>query len=227
MDKSRDKVEAMFDKIAFKYDFLNHLFTMNLDRIWRKKIVKTIRKNGYDKDEILDIASGTGDLTKELLNLNPREIYSLDLSEKMLDIQRQKITDRRVKIMKGDVLKLPFEDESIDIATIGFGVRNFEKLPESLSEIRRVLRKGGKLIILEMFNKKGMVSGMFDFYFGKVIPLAGNKLSRSKAYDYLFKSVKSFYSVKDFMNLAKERDFTVNEAVNNFLGVVNTMYLSK
>ena len=228
MQKSKEKIRIMFDEIAGRYDLLNHLFTMNLDKKWRKKIIKEIIKNNYPKDNLLDIASGTGDLTKELIALNPVNLYSCDISEKMLGVQRKKINFPGLKIEVADSLNLPYENESIDIATIGFGIRNFEDLEKSVIEIKRILKSGGLLIVLEMFGSRDMKKSIFDLYFGKIVPKIGNKISKSDyAYNYLFSSVKNFLDVNEFVNIAEFNGFKYIKIVNNFNKFVYTVYLYK
>lgn len=226
-DKSKEKIESMFDEIAPAYDKLNHLFTLNIDVRWRKQIVKHISVNNIKSENILDLASGTGDLSKELIKLNPGIIYAADISSKMLEIQKNKIRYENLQLIQTEAQFMPFDDEYFDIVTIGFGVRNFYNLKESLKEIRRVLRPEGKLIILEMFKAGGLKTRMFNFYFGKIMPYAGNKISKSNAYSYLFNSVNSFFNVKEFTEICEMCGFETESLKNNFLGIVNTFYLTK
>ena len=226
IDKSKDRIESMFDEIAPSYDRLNHLFTLNLDVRWRREIIKYIRSKNILHENILDLASGTGDLTIELIRIDPSRICAADISAKMLEIQRKKIKDERLELIQADVRELPFESGTFDIVTIGFGVRNFEHLEDSIKEIRRVMKKGGRLIVLEMFRSGGMKTGLFNIYFGKVMPYLGNKISGSKyAYSYLFRSVKSFYSLPEFTEICLKHGFEKEYSKNNFLGIVNTLYL--
>ena len=227
-DKSRKKIEAMFDEIAPSYDRLNHLFTARSDIIWRSKIVSELKKKEIKFSNIVDLASGTGDLTLELLKLNPEKIYAVDISKKMLELQRIKISDERLELIQAEAASMPFEDESIDLVTIGFGVRNFDNLNESLAEIHRVLKPGGYLIIIEMFKAEKISSRIFNFYFSKIMPFLGNKLSKSKsAYNYLSDSVQNFLTVPEFTGVCKKNGFTLEKSVNNFIGVVNSVYLRK
>jgi demethylmenaquinone methyltransferase / 2-methoxy-6-polyprenyl-1,4-benzoquinol methylase len=226
VDKSRHKIEAMFNSIAGKYDFLNHLLTLNMDKSWRKQIVGNILRLNLRHNHILDAASGTGDLTVELLKLNPDSIMSVDFSEKMLDIQREKISDPRVKIKHGDVTKMPFDDNEFDLITIGFGVRNFRDLEAAMIEIKRVLKPGGNLIIIENFNKRGFIAQTADkLYCGFLLPIVGNMISKSEAYEYLFKSIKDFYTVEEFIDFCQKLGFSLIKKENNLIGVVNTVYL--
>ncbi len=228
VNKSKDKIESMFDEIAPTYDRLNHLFTLNIDRKWRKEIVKHLFQKKTCPKIILDVASGTGDLTVELLELNPDQMYASDISKNMLNIQRKKISDNRLKLIQADAAELPFEDKYFDLITVGFGVRNFEHLSNSLNEIRRVLKPDGYLVILEMFKSDTFRSKLFNIYFGKVMPFLGRKISKSKyAYSYLFKSVDSFLNVQEFISICEGAGFRSYYLKNNFLGIVNTVYFQK
>jgi len=228
ISKSKETIESMFDEIAPSYDKLNHLFTLNIDIKWRKEIIKYLSKKKFHPYHILDLASGTGDLTKQLLNLNPQRIFSADISKNMLEIQRKKISDKRLSLVHADALNLQFPDNSFELVTIGFGVRNFENLVGSLKEIYRIMKSDAKLVILEMFRSGGLKTKMFNLYFGKVMPLIGNKISGSKyAYSYLFKSVNNFYSLNDFIKICEDCGFELELRKNNLLDIVNTVYLVK
>lgn len=227
-DKSKDKVQAMFDEIAPTYDKLNHLFTLNIDINWRRDIIKYLKENKVITKIILDLASGTGDLTRELLELNPERIFSVDISTKMLEVLTAKLNDKRLTVVLADAKNLPFENNYFDLITIGFGIRNFEELERSLQEIHRVIKSGGHFVVLEMFKSKGVLRKIFDVYFGKVMPILGNKISRSKsAYNYLFNSVNNFYNVNEFIRICEKNGFQVNYLKNNFLAFVNTVYMVK
>jgi demethylmenaquinone methyltransferase/2-methoxy-6-polyprenyl-1,4-benzoquinol methylase len=218
----------MFDEIAGKYDFLNHLFTMKMDLRWRREIVKEIERKNLPKDYIIDLATGTGDLSLELLKLNPVKLFAADISYNMLALQKKKITSDKLVLLQCDSLHLPFADNSIDIITIGFGIRNFEFMEKSIDEINRVLKPGGELIIIEMYSNNDFKTKLFNFYFGKVMPFAGNLISGSKyAYSYLYQSVSNFYSVSDFIKIVEKHNFKEVKTKNNFLGVVNTVYFRK
>jgi demethylmenaquinone methyltransferase/2-methoxy-6-polyprenyl-1,4-benzoquinol methylase len=218
----------MFDEIAGKYDLLNHLFTFNMDKKWRRDIICKIANDNIKKDVIMDLASGTGDLTKELLNLNPVKLHSCDISSKMLEVQKNKLRNLEVHLSLANAEELPYDNNSIDIVTIGFGIRNFENLRVALKEISRVLKNFGLLIVLEMFSQQKMKKGIYNIYFSKLMPLIGNRISKSKyAYDYLFNSVDSFCTPKDFIKLCEELNFNLIGRKNNFLNIVNTLYLQK
>lgn len=227
IDKSKESISSMFDDIAERYDLLNHFFTANLDRVWRNKIINYISSNDIKAKDIVDLASGTGDMTKVLIKLEPDKIYSFDISPKMLDIQRDKILDERVQIEVADSENMPLKSGTIDILTIAFGVRNFESLEKSLKEINRVLRPNGRLIVLEMFKPEKR-NPFFEFYFTKIMPRFGKIISRSNtAYTYLHTSVMNFKTVKEFIEMCIHNGFSLEYQKNNFQRFVYSVYLRK
>jgi demethylmenaquinone methyltransferase/2-methoxy-6-polyprenyl-1,4-benzoquinol methylase len=148
-----EQVEEMFDNIAPAYDFMNRAMTLGIDRNWRKKVVKAVA--AATPSAILDVATGTGDLAIQLAKANPQaQLTGIDLSEGMLEVGRRKVAqanlDNRITLRQADCLALPFADASFDIVTVAFGVRNFEHLDKGYAEMQRVLRPGGKLIVLEL-----------------------------------------------------------------------------
>lgn len=217
----------MFDDIAEKYDFLNHAFTANLDKSWRKKIVKYIRDNNIKSDSIIDLASGTGDMAIELLSLNPKKVFAFDISPKMLDVLRKKSSDSRLHVEVAESESMPVESSSMDLLTIAFGIRNFFDMEKSLKEIHRVLRPDGMLIVLEMFNLEKR-NPLFEFYFTKIMPQLGKIVSRSRtAYSYLHTSVMNFKTVSGFIEFAEENGFVLEFKKNNFQKFVYSIYLRK
>ncbi len=198
-DNTRSKklqVEEMFDNIAHRYDFLNHLLSLGIDITWRKKAVKyigTIRPK-----KILDVASGTGDFAFEALSLNPEKITGFDLSEGMMKLGRAKAeklgVSSTIEFIKGDSEQMPFAEASFDAITVGFGVRNFENLTAGLKEMHRVLKPGGKVAILEAsMPQNAIIRAVFSLYFGKIVPFIGGLFSKdNRAYSYLPESVKAF-----------------------------------
>lgn len=227
LDKSSENISSMFDEIAVRYDFLNHFFTANLDKRWRRKIVKYLSENNIKSDVLVDLASGTGDMAIELLNLNPKKVYALDISPKMLDILRTKCMDERLIIEVAESENMPVKNSTVDIVTIGFGIRNFESMEKSLDEIYRVLRPDGLLIVLEMFNfeKRNI---LFEFYFTRIMPILGRLISRSNtAYSYLHNSVLNFKTVNQFIDLSTKQGFVLEYHKNNFQKFVYSVYLRK
>lgn len=198
----KEEVAEMFNNISGKYDFLNHFLSLGIDKIWRKKAVKMLRE--IKPKRVLDIATGTGDFAIESLKLNPTEIVGIDISSGMLEKGREKMVKRKVdhiiSMQLGDSEDLPFEDNYFDGLTVGFGVRNFENLEKGLAEMLRVIRPGGKAIILEFSKpKKFPIKQGFNFYSNTIIPILGKTISKdAKAYTYLPESVAAFPEGKDF-----------------------------
>lgn len=201
----KEEVAEMFNNISGKYDFLNHFLSLGIDRIWRKKAVKMLRE--VQPKRILDIATGTGDFAIESLKLHPEQIIGVDISEGMLEKGREKMTKRKVdhiiSMQLGDSEDLPFEDGYFDALTVGFGVRNFQDLEKGLAEMLRVVRPGGKLIILEFSKPKRFpVKQYYSFHSRYIIPFFGKTISKdASAYTYLPESVAAFPEGKDFEDI--------------------------
>jgi demethylmenaquinone methyltransferase/2-methoxy-6-polyprenyl-1,4-benzoquinol methylase len=179
----------MFDRIAPVYDFMNHAMTMGLDRRWRRLAAESAVSPG---DKVLDACCGTGDLaiaSRRLLG-SDGEVTGLDFSDGMLKRARRKSGE--IEWIRGDLLRLPFADETFDAATVGFGVRNVEDLDRALRELRRVLRPGGRLAILEIVRPRGPLKVFFRAWFDGLVPLAGKVLPGGAAYSYLPASVRRF-----------------------------------
>lgn len=192
----KEQVARMFDSISGRYDRLNHLLSMGIDRIWRRKAIKLL--SAHQPKSILDIATGTADFAIEAGSIPEATIIGVDISEGMLDQGRKKILKLglkdRITLKHGDSENLPFENNSFDSAIVAFGVRNFENLDKGLNEIFRVLKPGGKFIILEISEPHQTPwKQIFSVYFHHVLPLAGKIISRDKhAYSYLPESVVAF-----------------------------------
>ena len=192
----KEEVAEMFNNISKRYDFLNHFLSLGIDKIWRRKAVNMLRP--LNPQRILDLASGTGDFAIESLKLNPTEIVGMDISEGMLEVGRIKMKtkgyDNVITMRLGDSEDLPFEDGYFDALTVGFGVRNYENLEKGLVEMLRVVRKGGKIVILEFSKpKKFPVKQYYAFHSRYIIPFFGKRISKDeKAYAYLPESVAAF-----------------------------------
>jgi demethylmenaquinone methyltransferase/2-methoxy-6-polyprenyl-1,4-benzoquinol methylase len=196
-----DGVRAMFDRIAPVYDAMNRLMTAGLDRSWRRLAAQAVVRPG---DRVLDACCGTGDLALAA----EREggiVTGLDFSEPMLERARRK--SRSVEWVRGDMLALPFADGSFDAATVGFGVRNLDGLERGLAELRRVLRPGGRLAILEITQPRGLLRPFFTIWFDRVVPLLGRVLPGGRAYTYLPASVRRFPDADGLTALMRESGF--------------------
>lgn len=209
----KEQVEEMFDNIASNYDLLNHVLTLGIDTIWRKKAIKTI-VNKTPK-HVLDVATGTGDFAVEVYKqLKPEKITGLDLSHEMLEIGRKKMTKKKldhiITMIKGDSEDLQFETNTFDAATVAFGVRNFENLNKGLQEIHRVMQPGGQLVVLEFTKPKLFpFKQLFNLYFKHILPVIGRLQSKdSSAYNYLYESVQAFPDYKLFQNEMEKVGFT-------------------
>lgn len=227
-DKSKkEEVAEMFNNISAKYDFLNHFLSLGIDKIWRKKAVKSL--GAVNPKKILDIATGTGDFAIASMKLNPTEIVGVDISSGMLEVGVEKIKkmglDRTITLKLGDSENLPFEDNYFDGLTVGFGVRNFENLEQGLSEMLRVVRPGGKLIILEFSKpKKFPVKQGYAFISKYIIPFFGKRISKDdKAYAYLPESIAAFPEGQDFLNILNKLGYK-NVQSQTVSGGIATIY---
>lgn len=193
----KKNIGSLFDRIAKHYDFLNHLLSLNIDKRWRRKAVSSLPHQ--DKQTCLDVAIGTADLSIELLRQAPdTTIQGIDLSSEMMNIGKEKVQekglDSSVSFINASALDMPFEDNSFDIVMCGYGVRNFSDLDKGLSEMQRVLKPEGQLMILEFsYPDNRLIAWAYDIYFSHILPLVGRVVSKDKsAYSYLNKSVKTF-----------------------------------
>jgi demethylmenaquinone methyltransferase / 2-methoxy-6-polyprenyl-1,4-benzoquinol methylase len=199
-------VESMFDSIAWRYDFLNHFLSFNIDRLWRKRVIKVISKS-YKSPDILDVATGTGDLAIAAMKLNPAKITGIDISRKMLEIGQAKVKKKgytdKIKLIPGDSERIPFGDNIFDVAMVAFGVRNFSDPLRGLSEMKRVIRNGGMIIVLEFSKPTAFpFEPVYNFYFRKMLPLFGRLFSKDNAaYRYLPDSVMKFPDNEEFLKL--------------------------
>jgi len=202
----KEQVAHMFNNIAPRYDFLNRFLSAGIDISWRKKALSLLKKDNPKK--ILDIATGTADVAILAASiLSPEKIVGIDISEGMLSYGRQKIKNLQlqdvIELQQGDSEAIQFEDESFDAVTVSFGVRNFQHLENGLSEIKRVLRKGGKLVILE-FSRPSFpgIQQLYKLYMSVLAPGIGKIFSNNRgAYQYLNDSVQKFPEGKDFISV--------------------------
>ena len=191
----KSQVEDMFDNIAPKYDLLNHVLSMKIDVMWRNVLVRWLLKE--QPKEVLDVATGTGDLAIAVQKGTKSKVVGLDLSQQMLNVGVIKIKklnlDGEISMQKGDAENLPFSDDRFDAVTVAFGVRNFENLNKGLSELRRVVKEGKSIFILEFSKVEGFLGPFYMFYFKNVLPKIGRLVSKdNRAYTYLPDSVNAF-----------------------------------
>ena len=201
----KEQVAKMFDNISGRYDFLNHFLSLGIDIRWRKKAIQELRL--LAPKLILDVATGTGDFAIQALDLHPDKVIGIDISEGMLDVGRTKIIERnldqKIELRSGDSENIPFEENKFDAVIVAFGVRNFENLEKGLTEIFRVVKPGGKVVILE-FSKPSRFpfKQLYNFYFKFILPRIGRLFSQDQAaYTYLPESVQAFPDGNDFLKI--------------------------
>ncbi len=221
----KEQVATMFDNIAPKYDFLNQLLSMGIHKDWRRKAVNLLKE--IQPKNILDIATGTGDFAIEAMKLNPDKVVGVDISAGMLKIGVEKINklglQNKIELKLGDSESLPFEDDSFDAITVGFGVRNFEHLEKGINDIYRVLNTNGMIAILEFSKpRKFPIKQVYHFYFRYITPAIGKIFSKdSSAYSYLPESVKVFPDGENFLNVLKKAGFKETKAIPVTFGIAS------
>ena len=227
----KENIRKLFDNIASDYDKLNHILSLNIDKGWRRKAVKeTIDKS--EPIQVLDVACGTGDFTIEIARKAPQgsNIIGIDLSEGMMEIGRKKIAAAAVDatLEYGDCEALTYADNSFDRISVGFGVRNFEHLELGLKEMHRVLKKDGKLVILELsIPSNGIIRWCYKLYFLKILPAIGGWISGNRgAYNYLPASVLHFPAPDKFQYMMREAGFSSVEHKAFTFGICR-MYIGK
>ncbi len=207
------QVASMFDDIAPRYDFLNRFLSVGIDVGWRKKAIAYLKD--IKPQKVLDVATGTADvalMTNKILQ--PKNIIGIDISDGMLEVGRKKIyaagCEDVIQLYNGDSAAIQYENESFDAVTVAFGVRNFQQLETGLAEIYRVLRPGGKLVVLEFSQpKNGFVKGFYNFYMKIVSPNVAKMVSKNKAaYEYLDESIKKFPEGTAFTNILQKIGYT-------------------
>ena len=207
-----EMVRKMFNDIAPTYDKLNHLLSLDIDRLWRRRVVGIVRRRKAKR--ILDIATGTGDLAIAMAkNIKDCTIYAADFSSEMLAIARQKIErhglDERITLAECNAENIDLTDGAVDLATVAFGVRNFEHQKEALTEIMRTIKPGGHLVVLEFSNPRSkLVRWVYHTYSHRILPAIGRAISHnSEAYTYLPESIDSFPAPERFVQMLTEVGF--------------------
>ena len=221
-----EMVRGMFNDIAPTYDRLNHILSFDVDKLWRKRVVRIVRKLGAK--HIMDMATGTGDLAIAMAKkIEGTTIYGADFSSEMLAVAKQKIEhlglSERISLTECNAENIPLEDEAVDLATVAFGVRNFEHQREALTEMKRTIRKGGHLVVLEFSNPKcGFVRWCYRLYSHYILPAIGRLVSKhSTAYTYLPESIDQFASPEKFSALLQEVGFDRIERKSQSLGIAH------
>jgi demethylmenaquinone methyltransferase/2-methoxy-6-polyprenyl-1,4-benzoquinol methylase len=224
----KQEIGEMFDAIASRYDFLNRLLSLGLDRRWRKKAVECLDVPEHGR--VLDMACGTADVALTVVSSYPfaAEVVGVDISCEMLKIAGEKIKaageGTRIQLVEGDCEKIPASDDSFDAAIIAFGIRNLIDRPAGLREFKRVLKPGAKLVVLEFSNPRSpLFRRFFHFYFHRLLPWIGGIFSRRSAYLYLPRSVEIFPEPAQFANLIREAGFVEIHYQEQSCGIV-TIY---
>jgi demethylmenaquinone methyltransferase/2-methoxy-6-polyprenyl-1,4-benzoquinol methylase len=229
------RVREMFADIATRYDLLNHLLSVNIDRRWRRLVAKklyatlpSIRFSAGRDGRILDVACGTGDLAFTLFESGSANVVGIDFCRPMLEIARVKASRRSLKVpfIEGDALELPFLDGTFEAATIAFGLRNLTSVEAGFKELLRVLKPGGRLAVLE-FSRPGtpVLGSLFKIYFTKVLPVFGGLISGSRsAYEYLPDSVSRFPDQKELASLMNDAGFE-DISFQNLTGGIAALHL--
>lgn len=222
-------IQKMFASISKKYDLLNDVLSFGIHKLWRKKSVKLAQPQS--DSYVLDIACGTGDFAFEFERFS-KKIIGLDFCEEMLEIARQKAIKRNssVQFIQGDALKLPFDNDQFDIVSIGFGIRNVDDVSKSIQEIHRVLKKGGRAVILEFGKPKNpLMRILYGFYSNYIMPLIGKLLANSKeAYTYLPVTANKFPCREDFLKIVeKAASFSKVKYYSLNFGIAYIYFLEK
>lgn len=220
----KEQVSKMFDNIAPKYDLLNRVLSLGIDTIWRKKMIAKLEN--LQPKKVLDVATGTADVALEIhKQLKSEKITGVDISHEMLEVGRDKIAKKglsdTITLDLGDSENLPYDNESYDAITAAFGVRNFENLEKGLAEMYRVIRPGGKIVILE-FSRPTMFpfKQLYNFYFKNILPTIGKLTSKdNRAYTYLYESVQVFPDGENFLKVLDKTGFKNNELERLTLGI--------
>lgn len=211
-ERKHERVRRMFDDIAPTYDRLNHILSLNIDRLWRRRVVRIVRRTGAKR--ILDLATGTGDLAIAMAHdIGGCSIYGADLSPQMLAAARRKIErrglDERITLAECRAEHIELPDASVDAATIGFGIRNFENREASLAELMRTIKSGGVLVILEFSTPRNPIVGWaYRLYSHYLLPVVGGIISHNRgAYEYLPASVDKFPAPAEFRAMLERAGF--------------------
>ena len=221
----------MFNNIAPTYDRLNHLFSLAIDKLWRRRVVRRVRR--FKPERVLDVATGTGDLAIKMAKAMPKaKIMGVDLSENMLSVAAEKVRrqglDDHIALYQGDAENLDVANELVDVATVAFGVRNFGNVEQGLSEIWRALRSGGHLVVLEFSTPRNfLVRKLYQLYSNHIMKPVGGLVSKDrKAYDYLPDSIAAFPDRERFLDIMRKVGFDECRRHSQSLGIAQ-IYIGK
>ena len=220
------RVREMFARISPRYDLLNHLLSGNIDKRWRRLVVRRLSPQLPPNAQVLDVACGTGDLSIEIFEATQAKVIGLDFCRPMLELAQQKT--REISFAEGDALRLPFADETFDLVTIGFGLRNLSSLESGLRELKRVLKQGGWAAVLE-FSQPAVpgLRGFVAFYYARVLPRIGGWLSGSRgAYEYLPDSISKFPNQDELAQIMRDTGFD-QVSFENLTGGVAALHVGQ
>ena len=227
----KEEVQQMFDNIAPTYDKLNHILSLSIDKMWRRRVVRKVRRMKPEK--IMDLATGTGDLAIKLAQAMPKaKIMGVDLSENMLAVAAEKVRrkglDDHIVLYQGDAENLEVADGVLDVVTVAFGVRNFGNLEKGLSEIMRSLRSGGHIVVLEFSTPRNfLVRKAYQFYSNHIMKPVGGMVSKDqKAYDYLPDSIVEFPDRERFLEIMHRTGFVECRSFSQSFGIAQ-IYIGK
>jgi demethylmenaquinone methyltransferase / 2-methoxy-6-polyprenyl-1,4-benzoquinol methylase len=229
MEEKKKMVESMFNSIAWRYDFLNHFLSFGVDLVWRRRAITLIARHKTNP-LILDVATGTGDLAIAALKVTSERIRGIDISENMLSIGRAKIAKKRlesrIELLKGDSEEIKFTDKTFDVTMVAFGVRNYSDPLKGLSEMCRVTKPGGMIMVLEFSRPQGwLLKRLYNFYFLKILPFFGRLFSNDKkAYNYLPDSVMKFPDNKEFLEILSKAGYADCRQITLSGGIASMYY---
>ncbi len=221
-DKARDRIAGMFDAIAPRYDLLNHVLSAGIDRRWRARAIRSLGLTG--RETLLDVCTGTADVA--LQAHDAARVVGVDFAAAMLSFGRRKLRaageDRRITLVRGDATRLPMRDGTADVATVAFGIRNVERPDLACAELARVMRRGGRLAILEFgVPRVPGISTLYMWYFKYLLPAVGRMVSgHTTAYSYLPASVGTFPPPHEFMAILEQAGFAHARADPLTFGIV-------
>ncbi|MGB0839840.1 MAG: bifunctional demethylmenaquinone methyltransferase/2-methoxy-6-polyprenyl-1,4-benzoquinol methylase UbiE [Chitinophagales bacterium] len=227
----KEQIAKMFDSVAHRYDFLNRIMSFGIDHYWRWRAINQLK--AIQPKTILDVATGTGDVAIATMRLKPEKIIGVDISEEMMVMGREKLKSRKmdkvIRLEYGDAENLQFADNTFDAITVAFGVRNFETLEKGLAELNRVLRPGGKLVILELTSPRTFpIKQLYNFYSKYILANIGKFFSKdNSAYTYLPNSIQAFPEGAAFLNILANQNFKTTQCTRLTLGTCSLYTATK